>query len=1113
MIISLNIDGVDYTPNLILPIKLNSLLDERLDEGRISLRNTTVSLFRIGAHVKIWIDHQRIDFIISADQSTELPPGSGKYNHELAIIEPTKILEGIMCESLTFKRALGRTYNMKSIKAPTYWYMQNGKYEWVDGRYIDTPTEGDDTSKASIHSMYTPFDGSQAFVVNAINKQITTENGGSLIKWNVFNKPSDSDCPLLIAISPSGKRYEERSYETDITIANPEQGAWTLNYNYCYHGEGNVTTVNRIEYQVFVVKNMQPKEQYTITDVIKRVLKLCEPHLAGDQPRFSLDLSQSAEFNNIIAPEFAFTNMTLKEILDQIGGFIHGVPRLVADSLQKLTKIQFDMLGGVNSVSAEFIEKSYLSQTMEQSIESYATELDSIADNLVNTLNNNEGAIIEPYGNGAKSVRSEEAYARIEEKNMVISTTLPIYKIHKLEIIRDSGAYDITSFVYEGADYGRLSSYTTDFVSKAFAIYYNLGERNVKGLAFKTPNIFGNAVANYSIANIIKFATGEDISSEWWDGSGDEDSNYPQLTFRITYTPIFSTRVLQHKSNIKRGDFDRTLAYNQSANLVETKYYGENMKGVIARSGNVELVRTYRLTDISLLPKIGELYERDDGDYYVSSLTLAIYNNCVDATIGFSRDFNRLSQYIGVNSEWRAYEVDNRIAYRREIAYKDYCIFDFENDKDDDWDYWEKRTVGCKLIDSVRNVFYKYDDFEIPRLTCAVVKTIEDDDTQNVVTLPIISTAFGNSLVFSFGMEDNFSAGAQSALEKSGNSIKGYWNTDTPYCDYYGRVKYVAYYLGGDGVKIGAGTQGAFNLPSGDYGGENSFVEALTVNPLVVDKNNAETLKFSYHLQFVALDNSLIIGPALTNNNQTIGGNPTTATLYVLTERIGKFDTRIEIPSGPSGGIPQVLNSGWRAESIYRYFPIVYAPRAGKSWAIVDQDGNILLARNVEIKNGEQIKLPRFYISHKIPEPIQGEEPIPSPDPDPGPNPNPTPNPTPDVPIYSDELLVKFYDTDDWDHPQGTNKPLMEIVDPRWKDPPYSRLKENTEIILMPGNIKYTCYIADNMNSWVGDIPPTKYILNKAENDSSAWSFGSGAFKDAATSGNIVTITFKEKTN
>ncbi len=123
MTFKLTIDGVDYTQHLALPVKWNALLDERLDEGRASLRHTKKDLFRIGARVTLNLGNGDgdIDFIVAEDEAAEIPCGSRYYNHELMLIEPTKILERIPVETLTFTNNLGRNYANNPIKVePVY---------------------------------------------------------------------------------------------------------------------------------------------------------------------------------------------------------------------------------------------------------------------------------------------------------------------------------------------------------------------------------------------------------------------------------------------------------------------------------------------------------------------------------------------------------------------------------------------------------------------------------------------------------------------------------------------------------------------------------------------------------------------------------------------------------------------------------------------------------------------------------------------------------------------------------------------------------------------------------------------------------------------------------
>lgn len=115
------IDGQDYTAHVPLPIKWNDLLDERLDESVMSVHSVPMDIFPIGAEVSIEAGEISLGFIIAADEAKEIPAGSGKYDHDLTLIEATKSLEGVVLETLTSTNALGRYYTDTPVKVePVY---------------------------------------------------------------------------------------------------------------------------------------------------------------------------------------------------------------------------------------------------------------------------------------------------------------------------------------------------------------------------------------------------------------------------------------------------------------------------------------------------------------------------------------------------------------------------------------------------------------------------------------------------------------------------------------------------------------------------------------------------------------------------------------------------------------------------------------------------------------------------------------------------------------------------------------------------------------------------------------------------------------------------------
>lgn len=100
------------------------------------------------------------------------------------------------------------------------------------------------------------------------------------------------------------------------------------------------------------------------------------------------------------------------------------------------------------------------------------------------------------------------------ESNMEIVTAFPIYSVNKVEVMLENGKTDdITPYVFEQSDHGRLSSYDGAYpTSKAFALCYTLGQKGIRGLNYEAPTVYGGATANYAITNIIRAVTGTDFA-------------------------------------------------------------------------------------------------------------------------------------------------------------------------------------------------------------------------------------------------------------------------------------------------------------------------------------------------------------------------------------------------------------------------------------------------------------------------------------------------------------------------------------------------------------------------------------------------------------------------
>lgn len=953
---TVSINGKLY-PKAVFPLKTADLLDEQLDEAYLTMVLCKEEHFDMLSRVQIdartknaygqITSEKSFNYVIANDRSVLTIKDKKLYKHEIYLIEETKLLEGLVGDSIVFTNALGNLYLENKIPVQYVVDFDNGI-----SATVKTP------------NYYTPEKVGENYNFLSANQVFDYEEGPYIGEYN-----------FTTTIYYEGEQIFTTEDRDDIFSVVLEQGTYKAEYQVRFSS----STGNRratIHFDINAASNRYPLKKWTITDVVQRTLDLIEPHLDGYPNRFTFNEEQAEEYKNVIAPEFAFTKENLRERLQQIGGFIHAEPRL------RNGVIYFDKYG-MNDY-ADMYKTPYTGKMVCQDINHYATNLDSSVDNLVSQLSWAKGVIMEPFAGGYRSVRTESMNVRITDENMLIQTIFPVYQVEKLTAayIKDGEMItcDITPYVFESVDYNsNLSSYSVTYpTSKAYGVYYTQGERNIRGLNFKVPDAISDTLQKYAIINILEAASGENF--DWF-----YNIDYPTLMFQITYIPIFSTRVTQTKQYIVGMQHPFALPYNQGANMIETSYYGENMKGLIARLGNVEKTLTYMVYNLNRIPKAGQLF---DDEYYISAVFTEFMPSYIKVQLTLSKDFNRLSQYINVPSYKRFYEVSERQAFRRETLYTDYLVIG--NEVEDDG----QALIDDHFLEYIKHTLTQTAP-EDSKITFAQTISVNKNNEMvgNVCVFPVLGTAMGTTMNFSFSAEDNYSAGPQSVEHnvKSGNDeVTGYWQQYVPYCDYYGRIYYLELLFGqkfSPSNKLDAAL-GLPKLPGGTYQGIN--IISTRQNSLLYRKDSREIMNFTYQASFVTNRKNIVIGSALAAMNPLIKGsdrdNP--AGLFISPHRINKFDDFVDVSEMTQQdwtGAEDVTVDG----TVMRLGQIT-ASVEGKAWAIVyspnqedteitveDEDGNVttqkipvgdrlLIACNMDVYAGQLIILPSISIVHNI---------------------------------------------------------------------------------------------------------------------------------------------------
>lgn len=974
--------------NVAIPVKYGQLLDEQLDYAVVSLIRVKRKVFKPLTRAKLTVisntpfggeQSKEIDYFIANDEYVENPVGSGIYNHELSLIELTKFLECFPVESLCFTNPRGSNYISGAV---------------LPDIEITSTIEGEDTStliKDYVDSLYrTPCDIGKKYALldvtvpaspyNEVSGTVTIEGGG---ETTIFDIPTDG----ILSNNVFNIAYGANKITYSVNIIHvPTGGIYATQTSiFTIYGGGKL-----------------PLAPWTEEQVTQRLLDLVEPLRKSDTPRFTLNTGNNAVFQNL-APEYTFTRMNLRECLQMQGGRIHGEPRLTINA-QGQNEVSFDWYGGREYAKIINYKKSrrkllntykYTTDKGNWDIEQASNRMESYMDNLVNRLDWERATLGQPMeaesgtAVGGQSLRTETYTQFNESDNVFFPSQYPIDRPVKLEVYLNTGSfdtsgfYDITDFLYESTVYNNLSGYTNDYPAKSFALYYTQGAKNIKGLFYKVPYAGGGNTVNYSIVNIIQAVTGVVIPTD----------SYPNITMRLTYVPIYSTRVAHGKQYLTDYlPLPRTLNYAQGANSVETRFFGQNIKSTVQRLGNIERYCTFILRNVNNIPTAGQLW---DDENYISAVNVSVGKYLIHCTVGLSKHFNRKSQYIGANSYKRIYEVSEKQVQQRHSLYGDYIVIGDKKTVD----ISNPLPIGKPLLsadgfniavngifDSTYTITGSLENAEIS--AAEIVTTSKNGNLNPAIILPTISSAFGNAMEFSWEFKDNFSAGDVSVKEGAWTFSEG-----AEYGDYYGRAYYLYFALRGKERQLDAGGYTADGFPKLDnpptlqkYCG---VPYAQDSDPIVLRKDSREALRMSYIAEYVAENGDYIIGEALPLSCPLVAYENRKPNLYILNRQVGVFDDKI-LPSDIVANLGETTVTEYRggnnttqtlqggtatAEGLsWCYaFPIVQ----GEGTQVEDEDGNvttiytktggeILLAKNVSISVGDTVGECDFTLVHDI---------------------------------------------------------------------------------------------------------------------------------------------------
>lgn len=491
-----------------------------------------------------------------------------------------------------------------------------------------------------------------------------------------------------------------------------------------------------------------------------------------------------------------YNQKNLWEVMVEVGNYIHAIPELKFGSDDRFI-ITFNELGRTDEQVDKGKTGTKVSIFNSRSVEDYISATSSYITNMVQL-----GGYIEEWI--TPKTTDEQLLVYNDTAELLLSK--PIIELLSIQVRRNSdGAIaDLTDYIYEENVYKTLSIDYEVIPNRGIAMYYSLGDNKITGGQYQLPQANDNIYTQYAFKKIIycAFNSYPVIApapvDEYWTNIKISD-----YTFYVRYRTKDSVRQTHIRPDLRKyllnTKYDRYPEHNQFNNqtdvVVDSIKFGNNMFGKLIKTGN----NSYEIWEwhdkLSEIKHKGELYRINSELYYVAKVTHYVYSTYILSKISYSKDYNELSNIIGIPSEPRFYEISEQSLINREFAINDVIYL---TDTPDDLEYKSNYMFNydhlADLILSSETDFAKYavTVFKGDKDVNKYDQTVGERDTYIEVLNPINAYSSENTLTYEWDMLDNYSAGDQivDTDKTEYTSLKA-----VRYTDIYGKAPLLDFYI------------------------------------------------------------------------------------------------------------------------------------------------------------------------------------------------------------------------------------------------------------------------------------------------------------------------------
>lgn len=667
-------------------------------------------------------------------------------------------------------------------------------------------------------------------------------------------------------------------------------------------------------------------------DIAYHLQRLKDVYLDFESETYYYDADLLALAAGTICPEEAFNKPNAWEFLNTLVKPLNIIIKVDIDENDEF-KISYLNL---NERANAFDVTKYSMVTKQQSLSEYASELDIETENALYPLTSGVDTFAKT---NIRTTARASTGLQITDENLEIILPYPIYRLNKViaslwyvAIVNEEPTtgyveLDITNRVISEAEYNTLKTLAVDGeMRKNNCIYYSENSNVIKGLGFRP-----NALLNRSIQNVLFEARKGIVAGDSFTPAVD----LKDILYTISYVTTANIRMRTSKATKLKHNV--ILTNNQQNSFVDLKLLGEQEKQNINRLGNDRLTAIGVFLKTDALPMLFDVY----GNYILTSIEKQYNDYSVSVKAEYSKNFINKTSFSGINYKRRITSIaSSGEAFLRHDLIKRYCLFSFSNIVVADYSYnaYLLKTITDKTAKALNLVVFE---------TSA---TIEND-------IPKLSSGFtkyasGNSVLVSFGAEDNLSVGLR--IYDNDNGLQ----ERCKYTDNNGEFTNMNIYAYNDWSSVASG-----QIPN--YPAQKTFSETYPCNYPLIDnalldvnnlifsvlnkkiyKDNREIMKITIQDEFLSDDpDNIIVGKAFIEKNIIIRDVLSAEDLYLYSSTTATY---APFENETCKGTSEALVVGTNITTTDNYIN-VSTNESWASWAIGNADGDMYLAVNGHI--------------------------------------------------------------------------------------------------------------------------------------------------------------------